>query len=88
MPTGWAVMVWIHGGGLTAGASKRLRPHLHWWEGGNVIVVTVNIASGMLGFFAQSALDAERPSLLPITAFLDQQFALGWVQKKYRVFWR
>ncbi|MGH7841250.1 MAG: carboxylesterase family protein, partial [Candidatus Binataceae bacterium] len=51
------VMVWIHGGGLTAGSGEFYDPTPLVKRG--VIVVTINYRLGLLGFFAQTALDAE-----------------------------
>jgi para-nitrobenzyl esterase len=51
------VMVWIHGGGLTAGAGSLYDPSPLVQQG--VIVVTTNYRLGVLGFLAQSGLDAE-----------------------------
>ena len=55
---GLAVMVWIHGGGLTTGAGSEFDP-TPLIEGGNVIVVTINYRLGVLGFFAHPAIDSE-----------------------------
>ncbi len=83
-PHGRAVMVWIHGGGLTKGAGSDYDPTPLVEEGG-VIVVTLNYRLGMLGFFAQTALDAEG-HLAGNYGFMDQQFALGWVQRNIAAF--
>lgn len=79
-----AVMVWIHGGGLTAGAGSEFDP-TPLVEGGNVIVVTFNYRLGVLGFLAQAALDSEG-HLAGNYGFMDQQFALGWVQRNIAAF--
>ncbi len=79
-----AVMVWIHGGGLTKGAGSDYDP-TPLVEGGDVIVVTINYRLGMLGFFAQQALDAEG-HLAGNYGFMDQQFALGWIQRNIAAF--
>ena len=52
------VMVWIHGGGLTAGGGDLYDP-TPLVNGGGVIVVTINYRLGVLGFLAQTGLDAE-----------------------------
>ena len=54
---GLPVMFWIHGGGLISGSSNPYNPGLLVKKG--VIVVTINYRLGYLGFFAQSAIDAE-----------------------------
>jgi len=83
-PTRRPVMVWIHGGGLTKGAGSDFDP-TPLVEGGDVIVVTINYRLGMLGFFAQEALDSEG-HLAGNYGFMDQQFALGWVQRNIAAF--
>ena len=84
LETKHAVMVWIHGGGLTSGAGSDFDP-TPLVEGGGVIVVTINYRLGMLGFFAHPALDAEG-HLAGNYGFMDQQFALGWVQRNIAAF--
>ncbi len=75
---GLPVMVWIHGGGLIDGSSTAYNPGLLVKKG--VIVVTINYRLGYLGFFAQSAIDAEG-HLNGNYGLMDQQFALKWVRK-------
>ena len=81
---GRAVMVWIHGGGLTGGGADQYDPS-PLVNGGHVIVVTINYRLGLLGFFAHPALDAEG-HLAGNYGFTDQQFALGWVQRNIAAF--
>jgi para-nitrobenzyl esterase len=83
-PRGRAVMVWIHGGGLNKGAGSDFDP-TPLVEGGDVIVVTLNYRLGVLGFLAHSALDNEG-HLAGNYGFMDQQFALGWVQRNIAAF--
>ena len=83
-PAGRAVMVWIHGGGLTKGAGSDFDP-TPLVEGGDVIVVTINYRLGVLGFLAHPALDAEG-HLAGNYGFMDQQYALGWVQRNIAAF--
>ena len=80
---GLPVMVWIHGGGLTAGSGDPYDPQRLVKNG--VIVVTINYRLGYLGFFAQSAIDAER-HLKGNYGFMDQQFALQWVRRNIGAF--
>jgi para-nitrobenzyl esterase len=75
---GLPVMFWIHGGGLINGSSTPYNPELLVKKG--VIVVTINYRLGFLGFFAQSALDAEG-HLNGNYGLMDQQFALKWVRR-------
>ena len=72
------VMFWIHGGGLTQGSSTPYNPERLVKE--RVIVVTMNYRLGYLGFFAQSAIDAEG-HLSGNYGLMDQQFALAWVHR-------
>ena len=51
------VMVWLHGGGLTAGAGEDIVPDTFARQTGTV-VVTVNYRLGAMGFLATSGLDA------------------------------
>ncbi|MGA2456605.1 MAG: carboxylesterase family protein [Terriglobales bacterium] len=76
--SGLPVMVWIHGGSLTGGSSNPYDPKRLVKQG--VIVVTINYRLGYLGFFAQSAIDAEG-HLNGNYGFMDQQFALQWVRR-------
>jgi para-nitrobenzyl esterase len=72
------VMVWIHGGALVTGGSDLFDPTALVQKG--VIVVTINYRLGYLGFFAQSAIDAEGHRNGNY-GLMDQQFALKWIQK-------
>jgi len=75
---GLPVMFWIHGGGLIDGSSTPYDPEQLVQKG--VIVVTINYRLGYLGFFAQSAIDAEG-HLNGNYGLMDQQFALQWVRR-------
>jgi len=75
---GLPVMFWIHGGGLINGSSTPYNPKRLVKKG--VIVVTINYRLGYLGFFAQSAIDAEG-HLNGNYGLMDQQFALKWVRR-------
>jgi para-nitrobenzyl esterase len=72
------VMVWIHGGALVKGDAAEFDPTVLVQQG--VIVVTINYRLGFFGFFAQSAIDAEK-HLHGNYGLMDQQFAMQWVQK-------
>jgi para-nitrobenzyl esterase len=80
---GLPVMFWIHGGGLIEGSSTPYNPEQVVKKG--VIVVTINYRLGYLGFFAQSAIDAEG-HLNGDYGLMDQQFALGWVRRNIASF--
>jgi para-nitrobenzyl esterase len=77
------VMFWIHGGGLTGGASSDYDPTPLVEQG--VIVVTINYRLGYLGFFAQTALDSEGHDAGNY-GLMDQQFAMQWVQNNIAAF--
>jgi para-nitrobenzyl esterase len=80
---GLPVMFWIHGGGLINGSSDAYDPK--WLVKNGVVVVTINYRLGYLGFFAQSAIDAEA-HLKANYGLMDQQFALRWVQRNIAAF--
>ena len=83
---GRAVMVWIHGGALTAGESDDFDASRLTSIGG-VIVVTINYRLGVFGFLAHPALTAEsRNHASGNYGIQDQQFALKWVQQNIRAF--
>ncbi|MEV0523135.1 carboxylesterase family protein [Streptomyces sp. NPDC050439] len=74
------VMVWLHGGGLTAGAGEDIVPDTFARRTGTV-VVTVNYRLGAMGFLAGKGLDAEAPDHVSGNyGLLDQQAALRWVR--------
>lgn len=74
------VLVWIHGGGFSAGAGNDVDPR-RLVEAGPMIVVTMNYRLGILGFLGL-------PGLPGSGAFglLDQQEALRWVQRDIDAF--
>ena len=80
---GLPVMFWIHGGGLIDGSSTPYNPERLVKKG--VIVVTINYRLGYLGFFAQSAIDAEG-HLSGNYGLMDQQSALRWVRRNIASF--
>ncbi len=82
-PSSLPVMVFIHGGGLTSGSGEIYDPSLLVNQG--VIAVTLNYRLGVLGFLAQSGLDAE-PHESGNYGLMDQQFVLKWVQNNINAF--
>ena len=74
---GLPVMVWIHGGALVSGGGDIYDPSALVRKG--VIVVTINYRLGLLGFFAQAALDSEGHEAGNY-GLMDQQLALRWVR--------
>jgi len=73
------VLVWIHGGDLTAGESDDYNPAGLVHDG--TIVVTVNYRLGALGFLAHPALAARPGGPAGDYGLMDQQAALRWVQR-------
>ncbi|MEU6825939.1 carboxylesterase family protein [Streptomyces atriruber] len=74
------VMVWLHGGGLTAGAGEDIVPDAFARSTGTV-VVTVNYRLGAMGFLAAAGLDGEASDGVSGNyGLLDQQAALRWVR--------
>ena len=74
------VLVWIHGGGFTAGSARTY--DARWLATKNdAVVVTVNYRLGVFGFFGY-------PGLPESGAFgiADQQAALQWVRRNARAF--
>lgn len=75
-----AVLVWFHGGGLTAGAGQDVVPDTFARQTGTV-VVTVNYRLGAMGFLATAGLDEEAgDGVSGNYGMLDQQAALRWVR--------
>ncbi|EDO47082.1 predicted protein, partial [Nematostella vectensis] len=75
-----AVMVFIHGGGFTSGASRDYDPSV-LVALNDVIVVTINYRLGVLGFF--NIPDTEYKGNYGL---LDQVLALQWVQQNIASF--
>jgi para-nitrobenzyl esterase len=74
------VMVFIHGGGYSSGATNTY-PGYGLSEKGPVVVVSMNYRLAALAFFAHPDLDAERPDKPSGSdGIRDQQLALQWVQ--------
>jgi para-nitrobenzyl esterase len=73
------VMVWIHGGDLTAGESNDYGPAGLVSDG--VIAVTINYRLGALGFLADPALATRPGGPTGDYGLMDQQAALRWVQR-------
>jgi para-nitrobenzyl esterase len=78
------VIVWIHGGDLTAGESDDYDPA--GLVQNAAVVVTVNYRLGALGFLAHPALAARPGGPSGDYGLMDQQAALGWVQRNIRGF--
>jgi para-nitrobenzyl esterase len=76
------VMVWIHGGSFTIGASS-----LPVYDGtrlaseGDVVVVAINYRLGALGFISLDALGGREWGAAANCGLLDQALALRWVRE-------
>jgi para-nitrobenzyl esterase len=82
----YPVLVWIHGGGLLNGSGAQQDGTAFARDTGT-IVVTVSYRLGVFGFLAHPALTAESADASSGNAgFLDQQAALGWVQRNIAAF--
>ncbi|MDF3301746.1 carboxylesterase/lipase family protein [Streptomyces tropicalis] len=75
-----AVIVWLHGGGLTTGSGSSYDAHRMATRGG-VVVVTVDYRLGALGFLAHGGLPGSGTFGLA-----DQQAALRWVRAEIGAF--
>ena len=83
---GWPVMVWLHGGGFSAGTAGNYDPSLLAQKQG-MVVVTLNYRLGALGFLALSGLRAEDPAAgTGDYGLLDQHAALRWVRDNITAF--
>jgi para-nitrobenzyl esterase len=85
------VFIWIHGGALVNGAGSDYNPSVMVADN-NIIVVTINYRLGSLGFLAASVLAATAPNAFQNVGdagnygFMDQQFAMAWVQHNIAAF--
>lgn len=82
-----AVMVFIHGGGFVAGASKSMQYHGDQIaKAGDVIVVSLNYRAGMLGFFDFSTIGGPEYADSANNGLHDQLLALQWVKNNIAAF--
>ncbi len=81
------VMVWIHGGGFTAGTPAEKLYHGEWLAAKGVVVVSVGYRLGVFGFMAHPALSAESDHHVSGNyGLLDMIAGLQWVQKNIAAF--
>lgn len=81
------VIVWIHGGALTRGASSQIVYDGAALAARGVVVVSINYRLGMLGYFAHPELSAESPDGVSGNyGLLDQIAALTWVKENISAF--
>lgn len=81
------VMVWFHGGGMSAGYGHEMEFDGEALAKRGVILVTLNYRLGFFGYFAHPQLSARIPGGVGgNNAIRDQQEALRWVQKNISAF--
>ena len=82
------VMVWLHGGGNTAGAGSLGAYDGSAFQRDGVILVTSNYRMGAFGFFAHPALTAAAKPDEPLVNYglMDQIAALQWVKRNIAAF--
>jgi para-nitrobenzyl esterase len=82
------VMVWIFGGGNTAGADSIAPNDGRFFARDGVVLVAMNYRLGALGFFAHPALTKEAKPGQPLADYglMDQIAALKWVKRNIAAF--
>jgi len=86
-PSSLPVMLWIHGGGYTAGSASEPRHDGQFLAHRNVVIVTLNYRLGIFGFFTHPDLAAESPHHAAGNyGLLDQAAALAWVSRNIMAF--
>jgi para-nitrobenzyl esterase len=81
------VMVWIHGGGFTAGTPAEQLYHPEWLAAKGVVVVSVGYRLGVFGFLAHPGLSAESEHHVSGNyGLLDMIAGLEWVQRNISAF--
>lgn len=81
------VMVWIYGGGFTAGASSEPRQDGENLAKKGVVVVSMNYRLNIFGFMAHPELTAESGRHASGNyGLMDQTAALGWVKENIAAF--
>ena len=76
------VMVWVHGGGFTAGSGSDLRSDGARLSDEGAVVVSFNYRSGLFGFLAHPELNRESDEGVSGNyGLLDQLAALAWVRE-------
>ena len=86
-PSSLPVMLWIHGGGYTAGSASEPRHDGQYLAHHNVVIVTLNYRLGIFGFFTHPDLAAESPHHATGNyGLLDQAAAIAWVHRNITAF--
>jgi len=83
-PTKRPVLVWVHGGGMTAGAGKGANGHA-FADTDSMVTVTINYRLGVFGFLYLGD-QGERYETSGNNALLDCIMALKWIQKNIASF--
>jgi para-nitrobenzyl esterase len=82
-----AVMVWIHGGGFTAGTPAEKTYHGEWLAKKGVVVVSIGYRLGVMGFLAHPTLSTENTNKVSGNyGLLDMVAGLKWVQNNIAKF--
>jgi len=76
------VMVWLHGGGFTAGSSQELKAYdgENLARRGDVVVVSFNHRLNALGYLNLAEMGGERYAASGLAGVLDLQLGLEWVR--------
>ncbi len=86
-PGSLPVMVWIYGGGYSAGGTSERRQDGQFLARRNVVVVSMNYRLGIFGFFVDPGLTAESPHHASGDyGLMDQAAALQWVKRNIAAF--
>lgn len=81
------VMVFIHGGGYSAGSSREFSEEGHSFiDAGPVVYVSFNYRLGPLGYFDFTRYSTPRRQFDSNLGLRDQVAALGWVQRNIAAF--
>lgn len=81
------IMVWIYGGGFSAGATSEPRQDGEALAKNGVVVVSMNYRLGVFGFFSHPELSQESPHHASGNyGLMDQTAALQWVHKNIAAF--
>jgi para-nitrobenzyl esterase len=81
------VLVWIHGGALTSGASSERMYDGAKLAARGVVLVSINYRLGILGYLAHPQLSAESPQRISGNyGLFDQIEALRWVRRNIAAF--
>lgn len=80
------VFVWFHGGGLQVGYTNEMEFDGERIARRGIVVVSVAYRLNVFGFLCHPEITKESPEAPANFGFLDQQFALRWVQRNIAAF--